>query len=86
PLDYAGDTGTVYDTTGLEQICMLGSYMNQLPTPEALKALDALVRRDMKALKFTRDQIFAHRELAQTDCPGHELYKWYKDVFKETLP
>ncbi len=44
PLDYAGDTGTVYDTTGLEQICMLGSYMKELPTPEALKALDALVR------------------------------------------
>ena len=86
PLEYAGDTGTVYDTMGLEQICMLGSYMKVLPTPEALKALSALVQRDMKALGFKRDKVFAHRELAQTDCPGHVLYQWYKDVFKESLP
>jgi hypothetical protein len=80
-LDFAGDTGTVYDTAGLEQICLLGSYMNTLPTPEALKALSALVRRDMKTYGFKNDQIFAHRELAQTDCPGNELYRWYKEVF-----
>lgn len=86
PLEFAGDSGTNYDTRGYEQICMLGSYMKELPTPEALKALSALVQRDMKALGFKRDRIFAHRELAQTDCPGHALYQWYKDVFKESLP
>lgn len=86
PLEFAGDTGTVYDTMGLEQICVLGSYMKELPTPEALKALAALVQRDMKTLGFKRDRIFAHRELAQTDCPGHVLFQWYKDVFKESLP
>lgn len=86
PLAFAGDTGTVYDTTGLEQICMLGSYMKELPTPEALKALTELVRRDMTTLGFKRDKVFAHRELAQTDCPGNELYKWYVEVFKESLP
>ena len=86
PLGFAGDTGTVYDTAGYEQICMLGDYMKELPTVEALKALSALVRRDMNTLGFTRDRIFAHREVAQSDCPGDALYNWYKNVFRDTLP
>ncbi len=85
PLKFAGDTGTVYDTTGYEMICFLGSYMKELPTEKALKAFSCFAISEMKRLNLDKARIWGHRDLAATDCPGNSLYKWFTDEFKPNL-
>ncbi|MFZ2959466.1 MAG: N-acetylmuramoyl-L-alanine amidase [Candidatus Ozemobacteraceae bacterium] len=84
-LNFAGDSGTKYDTQGYEMVCVLGGYMKELPTPEALRALTGLVQNQMKQHHLTKNQIHAHRELASTDCPGDCLYKWFSEKFRVIL-
>jgi hypothetical protein len=71
---YVGDTNTSYDPTGHFLIVVEGNFENEQPTPEQLKSLDAMVRWAAERFHVPAERIAAHRDFAQTDCPGENLY------------
>jgi hypothetical protein len=54
-------------------ICMLGEFLDHGPQPAALRALDALIEDLRARYGIPRSQVFAHKELGNTACPGPAL-------------
>ncbi|MBF0542795.1 MAG: N-acetylmuramoyl-L-alanine amidase [Candidatus Riflebacteria bacterium] len=81
---FQGDSGTKYDLKNKLMICMLGNYQEKDPTAQATKALSELLIAKMKEYELKPENIFGHRDLAVTECPGNKLYQWLK-VFLSKL-
>jgi len=71
---HAGGSNNV-DNIG---VCVLGDFRTSLPTPMALKSLEALLEDLRKRHGIPRDSqhIFGHLELKETACPGSALMSW----------
>lgn len=70
-----GESNTTYKTAGHLQINLLGNFNEQEPTPEQLKSLTELLAWAHEKYNIPTDTLAAHRDFAQTACPGEELYK-----------
>jgi hypothetical protein len=57
-------------------IVVLGNFEEQRPTPEALRALDAFVAQQMQRLAVPISEVWTHRELMPTACPGRNLQSY----------
>jgi hypothetical protein len=57
-------------------VMVLGNFEDSRPAPEALEALDALVGVLMRRHAVPLDQVWTHRELAPTACPGRNLQSY----------
>ncbi|MCB0156445.1 MAG: N-acetylmuramoyl-L-alanine amidase [Anaerolineae bacterium] len=58
-------------------ICLLGNFMKEPPTGEALEALDLLLDYLMEGELVNADTISPHRALVQTACPGDTWEQWW---------
>ncbi len=60
-------------------ICLLGNFETRRPTPQAVAALTDLLADLRRKNRIERDQVFCHRELKSTLCPGAHLASWTTD-------
>lgn len=56
-------------------IMLMGNFMHERPTPQALASLRALVRSESARYRVGASRITTHRELAVTACPGDSLQR-----------
>lgn len=54
-------------------IMLMGNFMHERPTPQALASLQELVRSESARYRVPGSRISTHRELATTACPGDSL-------------
>ena len=75
--DYlAGETETEYDPTGHLLLCLLGNFEEQKPTDKQLDALVMLAAHLCLDYDIDPNRIEGHRDLADTKCPGKNLYEY----------
>ncbi|KAL4236848.1 N-acetylmuramoyl-L-alanine amidase [Mactra antiquata] len=56
-------------------VAMIGNYMNDLPSSDAIRAAKELIECGVERSKIsTFYDLFGHRDASQTTCPGDELY------------
>lgn len=75
---YVSDTATNYDPTGHFNICVMGNFEEQEPTPEIKKTLVRFVAESLVLNGLTPKDIHIHKDVAATLCPGKNLIKWLK--------
>lgn len=54
-------------------ICVLGNYQNQRPSETQLRAVEHFVAQQMRTHRVGVRQVYTHKELAATACPGRNL-------------
>lgn len=57
-------------------ICCLGNFQQQRPTEAQVQALDRLVVSQMAKYNVPVGQVYTHRELGPTVCPGNMLQSY----------
>jgi hypothetical protein len=77
---FQGDSGTKYDLDGRLLICLLGDFKSTAPTDEALAALVRFLDEKRAEHSVSPESIVTHREVAETDCPGDALQKWFESL------
>lgn len=58
--------------------CFLGNFMEAEPTDEAKQSFVQLVAYLLHENQLTIDDVWLHREVASTLCPGNKLYSWLR--------
>lgn len=56
-------------------IMLMGNFMHERPTPQALASLLSLVRGESARYRVPAARISTHRELSNTACPGDSLQR-----------
>ncbi len=76
---YMGDTNTRYDPRGHFLINCYGNYNEQEPNEAQLNSIASLMA--WAAVEFDIDpiELYGHRDLAQTSCPGDNLHAYVED-------
>lgn len=72
---FAGDTNTTYDPAGHLLIVLEGNFEEEAPTRPQLRSLDRLVVAFARELGVPASRVAAHRDFADTLCPGDSLYR-----------
>ena len=55
-----------------------GDFMRRLPNARQLRALELFLDDRRRAYRVAKKNVFGHRDLNQSLCPGDELYRWIK--------
>jgi N-acetylmuramoyl-L-alanine amidase len=71
---YVGDSNTPYDPTGHFLVVLEGSFDSDTLTRGQREALDTLVLAAARRWRIPAERIAAHRDYAQTRCPGRNVY------------
>lgn len=79
PLAYPGDTNTTYDPAGHALICVMGNYEKQTLSPAQLQSLVNLTAYLARKYNLTIRDIGGHKDYAETQCPGKDLYRYIED-------
>lgn len=72
-LRYAG-AHVSDENSGNLGIMLLGNFEEQRPTELQLECLNLVVRSVLQAFPIQPRQVYGHRDLGQTLCPGRHLY------------
>lgn len=56
-------------------VLVLGNYMDQRPTSDAVRALEAFLAQTMRDHRVSATRVYTHREFAPTACPGDSLQR-----------
>jgi hypothetical protein len=76
---YAGDTNTRYDTRGHFLINCYGNYSEVEPNQAQLQTIANLMAWAVNEFDIDPVVIYGHRDMAQTGCPGDNLYRYIED-------
>jgi hypothetical protein len=76
---YAGDTNTPYDPRGHFLINCYGNYDQAEPNEAQLATIANLMAWAAIEYDIEPSEIFGHRDLAETTCPGGKLYRYVED-------
>jgi hypothetical protein len=68
-----GDTNTGYDPSGYIQVVVEGNFDSEKPTSSQLASLQSLLSWLKQTYNVTPSAIQAHKDKAQTVCPGKNL-------------
>jgi hypothetical protein len=71
---YVGDTNTEYDPTGHLLVVVEGNFERDTLTTAQRRTVDALVPALTRHFRIKGSTLGAHRDFAQTLCPGRNLY------------
>ncbi len=83
---YAGETNTTYDPRGHLLISVMGNYNEQEPTDAQINAIAEMMAYAIQKYDLSVDDIYAHRDWADTSCPGDHLQKYLDDgTFQEKV-
>jgi N-acetylmuramoyl-L-alanine amidase-like protein len=72
-VKYVGDTNTDYDPSGHIAIVVEGNFEIETPTPAQIDSLVSLLAMLSQQYRIGLDKIGAHKQFAQTLCPGRNL-------------
>jgi hypothetical protein len=78
PVHYEPETNTTYKTTGHLGIELWGDFTKQRPSKEQVTALVNLTAHLATDHKIEMKDIGAHKDRAQTACPGQDLYRYFE--------
>lgn len=68
-------------------ICLAGNFESQYPTEAQKTAFKIALRDAMKTWGIHPDQIFPHRSVTATACPGKNLYNtWAREILNDPEP
>lgn len=81
-VNKVGDTATNYDPTNHISICVVGNYEIQEPSKKQLVSLEKLTCWLSRKYNISSDNISAHRDYANTLCPGKNLYFYMENLKK----
>lgn len=73
-LNYAGDSNTSYDPRGHLLVVVEGNFEKEAITPAQMKTLEKLLPALAKRFGIPADSLGAHKDFADTACPGAGLY------------
>lgn len=71
---YVGDSNTPYDPTGHLLVVVEGSFERDTLTTAQRHALEVLIPALARRFAIAPESLGAHRDYAQTSCPGKNLY------------
>lgn len=71
--------------TGSIGICLRGNLDEKHPTKQQLTTLRKLLQDKQKCYGIPKEEIYAHRELSATLCPGKNLMPFI-DAYKKYIP
>ena len=57
-------------------ISIMGDFQSKLPTSAQLQSLTALTSQQRRRYRVSPGNIYGHRDLGQSVCPGDRLYAW----------
>ena len=57
-------------------VSLIGDCHSQTPSPQQLASLQYLLDHARRRYRLSPTDIFGHRDLAPTTCPGDQLYAW----------
>lgn len=77
PVKYQGAHTSSNNENNLG-ISVIGDCHHHMPNPKQLAALKAFIEDQRERFAVPRSQIFGHRDLRPTICPGDLLYGWVK--------
>ncbi len=60
-------------------ICLLGNFMEKEPTDAAKQSFIQLAAYLLQKYQLTISDVWLHREVAATLCPGNQFYAWLRD-------
>ncbi len=82
---FVGDTNTRYDPRGHFLINCFGNYDQAEPNAAQLATIANLMA--WAAMEYNIDplEIYGHRDLAQTTCPGSKLYRYIENGTLESM-
>jgi hypothetical protein len=72
--EVAGDTATDYDTTGHFLVLCEGNFDQEAVTDDQLHGAAMAFAWAAQHFRIASDTLAGHRDLAQTSCPGANLY------------
>jgi hypothetical protein len=72
-INAVGDTNTGYDPSGFIQVVVEGNFDSEKMSVEQTAALKSLLKWLMEKHDIKATSIQAHKEKAQTACPGKDL-------------
>ncbi|HYW06706.1 MAG TPA: peptidoglycan recognition family protein [Longimicrobium sp.] len=73
-IRFVGDTNTPYDPTGHLLVVVEGNFENETLTGPQRRTLEILLLVLTRRYRIPADSIAAHRDFAETLCPGRSLY------------
>lgn len=87
-----GEDGTIYEgrplalqgahvrdaNRGNLGVSLIGDCHQQPPSPHQLASLSFVLDAARRRYHLRPDQVFGHRDLAPTTCPGDQLYAWLR--------
>lgn len=74
PIQFVGDSNTPYDPTGHLLIVVEGNFEEEELSPAQRRTMDLLIPSLARRYNVPADKIAAHRDFAETLCPGRSLY------------
>lgn len=78
PIHLAGDTNTEYDPSGHALVEVMGNYQNQALGERQFEALAGITAFLARTYEVPIGNIGGHRDYADTDCPGDDIYRHLK--------
>jgi hypothetical protein len=72
--NYVGDTNTEYDPAGHLLVVVEGNFETDTLTSAQRRAIDTLVPALARHFAIAGSMLGAHRDFADTACPGRNLY------------
>ncbi len=75
----AGDTNTTYNPSGHLLICALGNFDSVTISDTQYQRLIELTAYLTQKHRIDLDSIKTHKDYAETDCPGKNLYPYFVD-------
>lgn len=79
PLNYPGATNTAYDPTGHALVEVMGNYEVQTLSKKQLNSIIDLTAFLAGKYDVPVSEIKAHKDYAETLCPGKDLYKYLEN-------
>lgn len=77
PLDVQGAHAGAENNIENVGISVIGSFTDELPAPRQQATMELLLTDLATRYAIAPDQLFGHRDLKETECPGDALYAWF---------
>ena len=79
PVEYEPETNTTYKTRGHIGVELMGNFEEQRPSREQLEAVVRLTAWLAQEYKIDLKDVGGHKDRAETQCPGKDFYRYFKD-------
>lgn len=79
PVEYEPETNTTYKVRGHIGVELFGNFEVQRVSPQQAASVVRLVAWLSQAYGIPDELIRGHRDLAETDCPGADFYRYIED-------